>query len=62
MGSHLQRVESKIWIDDILNNIPTDWALPVHDSVIVKEEDVDKVYNWIKGKYPNLAIKKEIIK
>jgi hypothetical protein len=62
MASHLQRVESKIWIDDILNNIPIDWALPVHDSVIVKEEDVDAAYNFIRNKYPELQIKKERIK
>lgn len=62
MASHLQRVESKIWIDDILNNIPANWALPIHDSIIVKPEDVDVVFNYIKSKYPNLSIKKEIIK
>jgi hypothetical protein len=62
MSSHLQRIESKIWIDDIMNNIPCDWALPIHDCVIVKEEDVDNVYEWIKLRYPNLKFKKEIIK
>jgi hypothetical protein len=62
MASHLQRVESKIWIDDIMNNIPTNWAIPIHDSVIVKEEDVENVYNWIRSKYPNLKIKKELLK
>lgn len=62
VGSILQRLESKIWIDDILNNIPCDWALPVHDSVIVKEKDVDNVYNYIISRYPELGIKKEIIK
>lgn len=62
MASHLQRIESKIWIDDIMNNIPVNWALPVHDSVILKEEDVDTVYNWIVAKYPDLKFKKEKIK
>jgi hypothetical protein len=62
MGSHLQRIESKIWIDDLLNHIPTDWALPVHDCIIVKEEDVDRVYDWCKSKYTNIKFKKEIIK
>lgn len=61
-GSLLQRIESKIWIDDILNNIPADFALPVHDSVIVKEEDVDRVLEFCKIKYPQLKFKKEIIK
>jgi hypothetical protein len=62
MGSHLQRTESKIWIDDILNNIPTDWALPVHDCVIVKEEDADRVLNWCERRWSDLKFKKEIIK
>jgi len=61
-GSLLQRIESKIWIDDILNNIPADFALPVHDSVIVKEENVDDVLMYCKIKYPELRFKKEIIK
>jgi hypothetical protein len=62
MSSHLQRIESKIWIDDILNNIPCEWALPVHDSVIIKEKDVNKVYEYCKLKYPELRFKKELIK
>lgn len=62
VGSLLQRIESKIWIDDILNNIPCDWALPIHDCVIVKEEDSDRVLQYITSKYPELRFKKEIIK
>ncbi len=62
MGSLLQRKESDIWIDDILNNIPCDWALPVHDSVIIKEEDVDSILEYCKNKYPDLRFKKEMIK
>jgi hypothetical protein len=62
MASHLQRVESKIWIDDLLNNVPCDWVLPVHDSLIIKNEDVDNVYNYCCTKYPDLRIKKELIK
>lgn len=61
-GSLLQRIESKIWIDDLLNNIPCDFALPVHDSVIVKEKDVDVILDYCKAKYPNIRFKKEIIK
>jgi len=62
MGSILQRKESDIWIDDILNNIPCDWALPVHDSVIIKKQDVEYVLEYCKSKYPELRFKKEIIK
>lgn len=61
-GSLLQRMESKIWIDDILNDIPCDFALPIHDSVIVKEKDVDNVLKYCQGKYPQLKFKKEKIK
>jgi len=62
MCSHLQRIESKIWIDDILNNVPTDWALPVHDSLIIKEGDVDSILNYCISKYPDIKFKKEKIK
>jgi hypothetical protein len=62
IGSLLQRLESKIWIDDILNDIPCDFALPVHDSVIVKEKDVDKVLQYCTNKYPELRFKKEELK
>jgi hypothetical protein len=61
-GSILQRIESKIWIDDLLNNIPCEWSLPVHDCFIVKEKDADKVLHFCKSKYPQLRFKKEIIK
>lgn len=61
-GSLLQRMESKIWIDDILNNIPCDFALPIHDSVIVKEADVNNVLMYCQSKYPQLKFKKDLIK
>ena len=61
MSSHLQRIEAKIWIDDILNNIPTNFALPIHDAVIVKKEDADMVLQYCKNKYPDLIFEKELI-
>ncbi len=60
-GSVLQRIESKIWIDDLLNNIPCDFALPIHDSVIIKEDDADAILEYCKNKYPQLRFKKELI-
>ena len=51
-----------MWIDDILNNIPCDWALPIHDCVVVKEQDVDRVLQYVVSKYPQMRFKKEIIK
>lgn len=62
MSSHLQRIESKIWIDDILNNVKVNWALPIHDSLIVKDEDVEHVWHWIRSKYPELKITKKLLK
>jgi len=59
--SQLQRIESKIWIDDLLTNIPADFAVPIHDCLIVKEEDVDRVLDYCTNKYPELRFKKEII-
>jgi hypothetical protein len=61
-GSLLQRIESKIWIDGILNDIPCDFALPIHDSVVVKEKDVDNVLLYCKSNYPLLKFKKQLIK
>jgi hypothetical protein len=57
----LQHRESKIWIDDLLENCPTDFGLTIHDSLIVKEEDADKVLEYCKTKYPRLKFKKEMI-
>jgi hypothetical protein len=62
MASHLQRIESKLWIDGIMNNVPVEWALPIHDSLIVKEEDVEVVYKWIKTHYPELKLDKKLLK
>lgn len=62
MASHLQRVESKIWIDNIMNDIPTDWAIPIHDSVIIKKKDSEAVFDFIKSKYPDMKIKMSELK
>lgn len=51
-ASYLQRVEAKIWIDDLLENIPTEFALSIHDSLVVMNKDVDKVLKYCKDKYP----------
>ena len=57
----LQYKESKIWVDDLLENCPTEFALTIHDSLIVKKEDVNKVLTYCKSKYPELKFKKEEI-
>ena len=53
-ASFLQREEARIWIDDLLNNIPADFALPVHDSLIVKNEDLEKVLSYCISMYPDM--------
>jgi len=53
-SSLFQREEARIWIDDLLNNVPTDFCLSVHDSLIVKKEDVELVKGYCKSKYPDL--------
>lgn len=53
-SSTLQREEAKIWIDDLLENIPVKFALTIHDSLIVKDRDVLKVLKYCKDKYPQI--------
>lgn len=53
-SSYLQRWEAKIWIDDLLENIPTNFALPIHDALLVKTTDVDNVLTYCKSKYPEI--------
>lgn len=53
-ASLLQRIESKIWIDDIMENLPCNFGIPIHDALIVKKEDSDKVLNFCKERYDKL--------
>lgn len=53
-SSYLQRREAKIWIDDLLENIPTNFALPIHDALLVKTTDARTVLNYCKEKYPQI--------
>lgn len=54
-ASLFQRMESKIWIDDLLTNIQSSFALPVHDCLIIKEEEADKILNYCQKKYPDMV-------
>ena len=54
-SSTLQRYEASIWVDDLLENIPAEFALPVHDSLIVKEEDLLLVLDYCNAKYPLIS-------
>ena len=54
VSTHDQKIESQIWINDLLNNIPTDFALPIHDCLIVKEMEAELVLNYCQEKYPDI--------
>lgn len=58
----LQYTESTIFIDDLLNNVPVEFCLTVHDSLIVKKEDADMVLQWCRERRPELRFEKEEIK
>ena len=53
-SAFLQRREAKIWIDDLLENIPTNFALPIHDALLIKTTDVNKVLSYCKNKYSQI--------
>ncbi len=53
-SAYLQREEAKIWIDDLLSNVPTKFALTIHDSLIVKAEDAEMIKKYCQDKYPDL--------
>lgn len=53
-ASYLQRYEAKIWIDDLLENIPVTFALPIHDALLVRTFDAREVLSYCKSKYPQI--------
>ena len=57
----LQREEAKIWIDDLLNYLPVEFALPVHDCLIVKQKDCNEVLEYCIGKYPEIDFRVDIL-
>lgn len=58
-SSYLQREEAKIWIDDLLENLPVNFGLTIHDSLVVKDKDCFKVLEYCKSKYPEIDFKVE---
>jgi len=63
LANKLQYKESNIVIDDLLNNInqelKVDFALTVHDSIICKKEDAEKIKKWCEKKYTYLKFRNE---
>lgn len=58
----LQFKEANIFIDDLLNNVPVDFCLSVHDSLIVKKKDSQSVLKWCQERQPELRFELEEIK
>jgi hypothetical protein len=58
----LQYKEATIFIDDLLNNVPVDFCLSVHDSLLIRKEDAEKVLEYCKLKRPELVFTIEEIK
>lgn len=55
----LQWMESKLFIDNFIKNCPVEFCLPVHDGLIVKNEDVDEVLCFLKSVSSlNFSVKK----
>lgn len=58
---YLSWKESRIFIDDLLNNLPVSFGIPIHDCIIVKQRDANKVLSYCENKYPQLKFKVELI-
>ena len=63
IGRKITRMESSIFIDDLLENFPFDFCITIHDSLIVRVEDIDKVMDYCNGKYGRIVnFRSEVIK
>ena len=54
-ASYMQRQEAKVWIDDIMENIPVKFAIPIHDSIIVRVEDANLAMDWCIERHPEIV-------
>ena len=61
VGKMIQRKESLIFIDELLENVVNEtgvsFCLTVHDSLIVRKEDGPKVFDWMSKKIEYLNFK-----
>ena len=53
-ASFMQRKEAKIWIDDLLENLPVSFGLTIHDSLIIKDREALKVLKYCESKYSQI--------
>ena len=56
---YLASKEAKIFVYDLLENLPTNFGLTIHDSIIVYKKDANKVLKYCKERYPDLRFKLE---
>jgi hypothetical protein len=56
---YLQYTEATIFIDDLLENIPLDFVLTVHDSILVRKEDAEMALQWCQMRRPELRFELE---
>tara|TARA_R100000306_G_scaffold12141_1_gene14142 strand:- start:22266 stop:23366 length:1101 start_codon:yes stop_codon:yes gene_type:complete len=54
IGAKVTRLESKIFIDNILNSINLDFCLSIHDAIIVRHSDLDKAMNHCRHLYGDI--------
>lgn len=57
----LQLQESSIFIDDLLENMPLDFCIPLHDAFIIKPESVQICLDYCSSKYPDLRFESKLI-
>jgi hypothetical protein len=53
-SSYLQRAEARIWIDDLLENLPSTFGIPIHDCLVIKDKEVNNILDYCKSKYPEI--------
>lgn len=56
---YLASKESKIFVDNLLENLPVNFGLTIHDSIIIHKKDANLVLGYCKDKYPELVFKIE---
>lgn len=58
---YLSWKESRIFIDDLLENLPVSFGIPIHDCIIVRQRDANKIKQYCEKKYPELKFKVELL-
>ena len=51
---YLQLEEIKIWIDDLIENILTNFALPIYDYFLICVREVYEILDYCESKHENI--------